>query len=69
MERTDTPPETNILDDSFVHPYPVLGFAKVDDVVDAFVVAITDPNPRTNYSAYLIPDKWGVFRMAATGQL
>lgn len=62
-------PETNILDDSFVHPYPALGFAEVSDVVNAFVAAITDPNQKTNYSAYLIPDKWGVFRMAATGQL
>lgn len=62
-------PETNILDPSFVHPYPALGYAQVSDVVNAFVAAITDPSPKTNYAAYLIPDQWGVFRMAATGQL
>ncbi|EJT53261.1 hypothetical protein A1Q2_03633 [Trichosporon asahii var. asahii CBS 8904] len=60
--------KTNILDPSFVHPYPALGYAQVSDVVNAFVAAITDPSPKTNYAAYLIPDQWGVFRMAATGQ-
>jgi len=60
--------ETNILTADFVHPNPKLGYAAVEDVVAAFVTAITDPNEKTNFGCYLIPDKHGVWRMDATGQ-
>lgn len=61
--------ETAILTSDFVHPTPALGYAKVEDVVAAFVSAITDPNPKSNFGCYLIPDQWGVYRMNTHGQL
>jgi hypothetical protein len=63
------PTETNILTSDFVHPTPRLGFAAVEDVVSAFVTAITDPDPKSNFGCYLIPDKFGVYRMKSTGIL
>lgn len=62
-------PETAILTPDFVHPTPQLGYAKVEDVVAAFVSAITDTNPKSNFGCYLIPDQWGVYRMNTHGQL
>lgn len=67
MNPTDIP-ETAILDENFVHPHPELGFAKIEDVVAAFVASTTDTNPKTNLSAWLIPDQWGVYRMDARGE-
>lgn len=61
--------ETGILTDDFVHPNPSFGFAKVEDVVSAFIAGISDPDPKTNYGAYLIPDAKGVYRMEATRNL
>lgn len=52
-----------------MHPTPKLGYAKVEDVVAAFVAAITDSDPKTNFACYLIPDQWGVYRMNSHGQL
>jgi NAD(P)-dependent dehydrogenase (short-subunit alcohol dehydrogenase family) len=60
--------KTAILTSDFVHPTPKLGYAKVEDVVSAFVAAITDSDPKTNFGCYLIPDQWGVYRMASHGQ-
>jgi hypothetical protein len=37
--------------------------------VSAFIAGISDPDPKTNYGAYLIPDAKGVYRMEATRNL
>lgn len=68
-ESAELMAETAILTDDFVHPNPKLGYAKIEDVVAAFVTAITDPSPKTNVGCYLIPDQWGVYRMETTGML
>ncbi|WOO76491.1 putative oxidoreductase [Vanrija pseudolonga] len=60
--------KTAILNDDFVHPHPELGFAKIEDVVAAFVASTSDTNPKSNLSAWLIPDQWGVYRMDARGE-
>ncbi|GMK57461.1 hypothetical protein CspeluHIS016_0402950 [Cutaneotrichosporon spelunceum] len=60
--------KTAILTSDFVHPTPKLGYAKVEDVVAAFVEAITSSDPKTNFGCYLIPDQWGVYRMESHGQ-
>lgn len=46
-----------------------MGYAKLEDVVAAFVGSICDPDEATNCTAWLIPDDKGVYRMETKGYL
>jgi hypothetical protein len=46
-----------------------MGYAQLEDVTAAFVGSITDPDEKTNFTAWLIPDDKGVFRMDTSGYL
>lgn len=61
--------ETPLLTADFVHPNPKMGYAKLEDVVSAFVGSITDTDEKTNFTAWLIPDEKGVYRMETSGYL
>lgn len=61
--------ETPLLTADFVHPNPKMGYAKLEDVVAAFVGSITDTNEKTNFTAWLIPDEKGVYMMETAGYL
>lgn len=61
--------ETALLGADFAHPHPEKGYCKMEDVIGAFVVSITDPEPAHDYSCWIIPDDIGVFRMKSTGML
>jgi len=61
--------KTGIITKDFVHPNPKQGWAQIEDVVGAFVGSVTDPDEKTNFTAWLIPDDKGVFRMETSGYL
>jgi hypothetical protein len=61
--------ETPLLTADFVHPNPKMGYAKLEDVVAAFVGSITDTDEKTNFTSWLIPDDKGVYRMETAGYL
>lgn len=66
---TYPPPETPLLTADFVHPNPKMGYAKLEDVIAAFVGSITDTDEKTNFTSWLIPDDKGVYRMETAGYL